>query len=453
LNHITDKMCELKTKAETFWEYVKKDKESWDSHYEDERALKKAFSRLSKMIETTRKARNDYEKTLRRIKMLWESNEKKFARNQFVQLLRSMRRCALQSLSLNDVRRVVRLTIKDRLMNLVKEMSTSKESINRDWIRVTNEEYDSLRIEFAFNSNSQLTTLSSSLSFFMRFIMSLSFVARSEKKKNRKTIFVVLFSSILLSSIEKEKNQRTISVDFFLDRASSSFSLTSSFNVSESSLASSSISSWSSSTLRNITMMSKALLKNEDDLTIHLDESLLAALIHSASSSFVLSFDSFFFVSIVFASSFSVSRSRKKVHESFSSALKKRSRLTNDHCDCTLSSKWLEDLKNARCVESARRTEHLLSGLYYLDRQICKKHINQLKHLFELLSIENFVEMKKVLWELLKFDERVEIFKIESFWNLRKWWLNREIASIIEEKETCDERKMQSHEMIRERRM
>jgi hypothetical protein len=159
--------------------------------------------------------------------------------------------------------------------------------------------------------------------------------------------------------------------------------------------------------------MSKALLKNEDDFIIHFNESLLAELIHNVSSSFVLSFTSFFFVSIVFALSFSASRSRKRAHELFSSTFKKRNRLTSDHCDCTLSSKWLEDLKNARCVESAKRTEHFLSELYYLDRQICKKHINQLRQLFELLSIENFVEIKKVLWKFLKFDEEVEIFKIE----------------------------------------
>ncbi len=36
-----------------------------------------------------------------------------------------------------------------------------------------------------------------------------------------------------------------------------------------------------------------------------------------------------------------------------------------------------------------------------------------MRQLFELLSIENFVEMKKMLWEFLKFDEEVEIFKIE----------------------------------------
>jgi ABC-type multidrug transport system fused ATPase/permease subunit len=154
-------------------------------------------------------------------------------------------------------------------------------------------------------------------------------------------------------------------------------------------------------------MMSETLLKNEDYFIIHFDENLLAELIHNVSSSFVLSFDSIFFVMFAFVSLFfvfivlasfvRVFRFRKKVHESFSSTSQKRSRLTNDHCDCTLSSKWFNDLKNARCVESVKRIEHFLSELYYLDRQICKKHINQLRQLFELLSIENLVEMKEVL--------------------------------------------------------
>jgi hypothetical protein len=169
--------------------------------------------------------------------------------------------------------------------------------------------------------------------------------------------------------------------------------------------------------------MFEAFLKNEDCFIIHFDENLLTELIHNVSSSFVLSSDSIFFVMfafvsfflvlIVFASSFNTFRFRKKAHESFSFALKKRSRLTDDYCDCTLSSKWFEDLKKTRCVESVKRTEHFLKELYYLNRQICKKYINQLRQLFELLSIENFVEMKEVLWKFLKFDEKIEIFKIE----------------------------------------
>jgi hypothetical protein len=165
------------------------------------------------------------------------------------------------------------------------------------------------------------------------------------------------------------------------------------------------------------------LIKNENCFIIHFDESLLTKLIHNVSSSSVLSFNSIFFVMFAFVSSFSISiafasslktsRFRKRAHASLSSALKKRNRLTNNHCDCTLSSKWFEDLKKARCIESVKRIEHLLKKSYYLNRQICKKHINQLRQLFELLSIENFVEMKEVFWEFLKFDEKIEIFKIE----------------------------------------
>ncbi len=147
-------MYDLKIKTKIFWKYVKSDKENWNSHHENEQTLKKTFSTLSKMIKTTRKTKNNYEKTLRRINVFWKSNEKKFAQSQFVQLLRSMWRCVLRSLSLNDVRRVVNLTIENRLMNLAKEMSMNKKSINKNWIKVTNKEFDSSRIELAFCLNS-----------------------------------------------------------------------------------------------------------------------------------------------------------------------------------------------------------------------------------------------------------------------------------------------------------
>jgi hypothetical protein len=416
-------MYDLEIKAETFWKYVKNDKENWYSHHENEQALKKPFSTLSKMIDATRKTRKNYEETLRRINALWESKKKKFAHDQFVQLLRNMRRCILRNLNLNNVRRVVSLTRKNRLMNFVKKMSMNRKSINKNWIKMTNEKYDSFRIELASCLNSSLTTLSSSLSLVIRFTLSSSFVTRLKEKKNRKTTFVVFFFSIVLSSIKRKKNQKNIFVDFFFRRTSSSLSLTSSFMIFEFSFASQSISSWSSSTLKNIIMMFETFLKNEDCFIIYFNESLLTELIHNVSSSFMLSFDSIFFVMFAFASFFFVfivlasfvraSRFRKRAHESFSSTSQKKSRLTSDHCDCTLSSKWFNDLKNARCVKNVKKIEHFLSELYYLDRQICIIHINQLKQLFELLSIENFVEMKKVLCELLKFDERIEIFKIK----------------------------------------
>jgi hypothetical protein len=106
-------------------------------------------------------------------------------------------------------------------------------------------------------------------------IMSSSLAVRLEKKKNRKIIFVVLFFSMMLSSIEKEKNQKTISVDFFLDRASSSSSLTLSFV--ESSFANSSLSSsLSSITLKKLAIMSKTLLNDISNSTeIRCDENFL----------------------------------------------------------------------------------------------------------------------------------------------------------------------------------
>jgi hypothetical protein len=46
LDHITEKVYDLGTKAEAFWEYVKGDKESWGPHHEDEQALEGAFPAL-----------------------------------------------------------------------------------------------------------------------------------------------------------------------------------------------------------------------------------------------------------------------------------------------------------------------------------------------------------------------------------------------------------------------
>jgi hypothetical protein len=177
-------------------------------------------------------------------------------------------------------------------------------------------------------------------------------------------------------------------------------------------------SSFSSAVLRDFAVMFEALMnENLNSSKIHCDENFLS-LIHDFVSSFVLLSDSLFFASFsfaqfVFLSSSDASRSHKRARESLSSALKKRVRSTNDHCDCKLSMKWLEELKKTRCIRSIKSVEHLLSELYYLKRQICKTHINQLKQLYELLSIKNFTKMKEMLWELLKFKERVEIFKIE----------------------------------------
>jgi lipopolysaccharide biosynthesis glycosyltransferase len=132
LNHITNKMYELNNKAKKFWHYVKEDKESWTSHHDNERALKKAFSVFSDVINSIRKIKNTYEKTSRKINALWKSAEEMFAHEQFVQMLKSLRRCALRSMTIKNVRRVVRLIIENRLKNSAREISISRKSINRD---------------------------------------------------------------------------------------------------------------------------------------------------------------------------------------------------------------------------------------------------------------------------------------------------------------------------------
>jgi hypothetical protein len=154
LDHITKKICELSNKIELFWKYVKDDRDSWESHYANERTLEKAFSAFSDVISSTRKARNIYDETLKRIEALWRSTKENFARDQSMQMLRSMRRCALRDMSMKNARHVVNLTVENRLKNLDRKVSISRKSINRDWIRVTTEEYVSREIESTAHQNS-----------------------------------------------------------------------------------------------------------------------------------------------------------------------------------------------------------------------------------------------------------------------------------------------------------
>jgi hypothetical protein len=397
LNHIIEKTFQLSIKTEEFWHYVKTNRKSWDSHYQNERAFEEAFSILSNVISSIAKTRNIYEKAFKKINVLWDSAREAFACNQFVQVLRSLRRCVLRDMTLKETCRAVALAIKNRLNNSTRDVSTSRESINRNWLKIANENYDLRQIESAV-------------------IMSSSFVVRLEKKKNRKITLVVLFFSRILSLIERTKNQKTISVDFFLDRVSSSFSLTSSLVESSSAIQSLS-SSLSSITLKKLAIMSEILLNDiSNSIETRCDADFFNQ-IQDSLSLFVLSlrfilFASFSLTLSILSSSLSLSRSRKRARSSSSTSLKKRVKSAN-HCECILSIKWLDDFKNARCFINLKSVEHLLEELYYLDKQICLRHINQLKQLFELLSIENLIEMKNVLWKLLKFEEEVEIFKID----------------------------------------
>ncbi len=244
------------------------------------------------------------------------------------------------------------------------------------------------------------------------------------KKKIEEQLLVVLFFSNMLSFIEKKKNRKTILVVLFFNRISSSLSSTSSFVISKSSLETQLFSSFSSFMFKNIVMMSEAFVKNVVNFfESRRDENFLTELIHNAISSFVLSFRSFFFVSFFFAllsfvsfvslSFFDASRSRKRVRELFSSMSRKRIDSARNKCECIMSRKWLERLTQANRIENVRQTKHLLNVLYYLKKQICKNHINQMKRLYDLLSIEDFEKMKDALWDLLKFEKNIEIFKIK----------------------------------------
>ncbi len=101
LNEITEKTYDLGTKTEVFWEHVKEDKKSWERHYESVDALKKAFLAASKMIKDAKRARNTYEEALKRIDLLWESEKIVFAREQSMQILRSMRSCVVRELTMS----------------------------------------------------------------------------------------------------------------------------------------------------------------------------------------------------------------------------------------------------------------------------------------------------------------------------------------------------------------
>jgi hypothetical protein len=91
---------------------------------------------------------------------------------------------------------------------------------------------------------------------------------------------------------------------------------------------------------------------------------------------------------------------------------RKRAGSAKNKCECIMSRKWLEKLAQADRIENVRQTKHLLSALYYLKKQICKNHINQMRRLYDLLSIEDPEEMKDALWDLLEFERSIEIFKI-----------------------------------------
>jgi hypothetical protein len=258
LNHIIEKAFELSIKTERFWHYVKTNRERWDFHYPNDRVFEEAFSTLSNVINSIAKTRSIYDEAFKKINVLWNSAKKAFARNQFVQVLRSLRRCVLRSMTLKEACRAVAFAIENRLNNSTRDVSTSRESVNRNWIKITNENYDFRQIKIiVIMSSSFVARLKKKKNRKIIFVVFFSskILTLKEEKKNRKTIFVVFFFSIVLFSIEKEKNQKAIFVDFSFDRASSSSSLSSSFISFEFRFVTQSSRSLFSSTFRNIAIM------------------------------------------------------------------------------------------------------------------------------------------------------------------------------------------------------
>jgi DNA-directed RNA polymerase subunit N (RpoN/RPB10) len=102
-------------------------------------------------------------------------------------------------------------------------------------------------------------------------------------------------------------------------------------------------------------------------------------------------------ISFTSESSFDAFRSRKRARKMISSISRKRIKLSEKSCDYVMSSRWREILTQVNLIKSIKSAEHRLDELYYLKRQVCRRHINKLKRLYELLSMKDLSEMKNIL--------------------------------------------------------
>jgi hypothetical protein len=173
----------------------------------------------------------------------------------------------------------------------------------------------------------------------------------------------------------------------------------------ESRLVTQSSRSLSSSTFRDIAIMFDALMKNVVSLSkIRLKREYLTKQHHEILSS----------ISFTSKSSSDAFRSRKRIKKIISITSKKRVKSSKDSCECAMSTRWREVLAQVNRIKSIKSVEHLLKKLYYLKRQVCERHINEFKRLYDLLSVKNFSEMKNILWRLLEYSRTMKIFKIEN---------------------------------------
>jgi hypothetical protein len=181
--------------------------------------------------------------------------------------------------------------------------------------------------------------------------------------------------------------------------------LSSSFISFESRLVTQSSRSLSSSIFKNISIMFDALMKNVVSLSkIRLKKEYLTELHHEI----------LFSISFALKSSSNTFRSRKRIKKMISITLKKRVKSSKNSCECAMSTKWHEVLTQINRIRNIRSVEHLLKKFYYLRRQVCERHINELERLYDLLSVKNLSEMKNTLWRLLKYSKTTKIFKIAN---------------------------------------
>jgi hypothetical protein len=182
--------------------------------------------------------------------------------------------------------------------------------------------------------------------------------------------------------------------------------LSSSFISSESRFVTQSSRSLFSSIFKDIAITFDALMKNVVNFSkTRLSEEYLTELHH----------DAFFSISFTSESSSDAFRSRKRTRKMISSISRKQIKSSKRSCDCVMSTRWREILAQVSFIKSIRSVEHLLKELYYLKRQVCERHINELERLYDLLSMKNFSEMKNIFWRLLKYSKTMKIFKIENF--------------------------------------
>ncbi len=413
---ILDRIVQTKTildeKTKRFWKYVIDDAESWRLHHSNVLNFVAIYFVISEIVNAIKKERSVYQKTIHIIERLWERKKYEYAINQSIEILRNMRKVVMKNWFIHDVMKTMIKAIDYRLKNSEREMRKKTTSTNDDWAKIAEEVFMSTRLlietkiivimssSFAVRLKKKKNRKTTFVVFFSSTILTLV-----EKKKNRKTTFVVFFSSTMMSSIERKKNQKTISVDFSFDRASSSSSLSSSSISSESRFVTQSSRSLSSSTFKDIAIMFDALMKNVVSLSkIRLREKCLIKLHHEIFSS----------ISFTSKSSSNAFRSRKRAREMISIASKKRVRSSENSCECAMSTRWREVLAQVNRIRSIKSVEHLLEELYYLERQVCERHINELERLYVLLSMKNLSEMKNILWRLLKYSRTMKIFKIEN---------------------------------------